>query len=114
MARSDEQDLRQRVTELEKSYTFFNSHIRQLESLLSQNLKTGKDNAKALLKIESTYTRLEKYVHSLEEYCLELDMGSRRKHLILTGVVETEKEKRVLARIINVLLMRLHLRFYLT
>lgn len=94
MARQGDQDLRQRVIELEKSYTFFNTHFRQLESLLSQSLKTGKDNAKALLKIESAYSRLEKYVHSLEEYCLELDMGSRRKHLILTGVTETENEKK--------------------
>lgn len=93
MARSEEPDLRHRVTELEKSYTFFNTHIRQLEMLLSQNLKSSKDNAKALFKIESSYNHLEKYVHSLEDYCLELDMGLRRKHLILTGVTETEKEK---------------------
>lgn len=93
MSRSDSPDIRQRVVKLEKSYTFFNSHIRQLESLLSQCLKTSKDNAKALSKIESAHAKLEKYTHSLEEYCLELDAGTHKKHLILTGVAETDKER---------------------
>lgn len=92
MSRPDNPDLKQRVIELEKSYSFFNSHIRQLESLLSQCLKTGKENAKALVKIESAHLRLEKYTHSLEEYCLELDAGTRKKHLIHTGVAESDKE----------------------
>lgn len=92
MSRSDNPDLKQRVIELEKSYSFFNSHIRRLENLLSQCLKTGKENAKALVKIEAAHFTLEKYTHSLEEYCLELDAGTRKKHLILTGVPESDKE----------------------
>lgn len=46
---------------------------------MSQCLKTGKDNAKALSKNDTVHARLEKYTHSLEEYCLELDASTRKK-----------------------------------
>lgn len=81
-----------RVSELEETTSFQGSHIAQLQSQISKCLATEKNTATVLTKLEHEYFVLTNYTKSLEEYCLEIDVGLRKKHLILTGIPESDEE----------------------
>lgn len=46
----------------------------------------------ALARLEYDHSLLSNYTKSLEEYCLEIDLGQRKKHLILTGIPKSPDE----------------------
>lgn len=87
-----------RVSELEKNIEYYTGHVTLLEKQISRCIQNEKNTATALVRLESNYTSLCNYTKSLEDYCLELDLGSRKKHLLLTGIPETEEEDRGAAR----------------
>lgn len=43
-------------------------------------------------QLEKRYNELYSYTCYLEDYCLEIDVNSRKSHVILTGVQEEETE----------------------
>lgn len=64
----------------------------QLQTQMTKCLATEKRTASILSKLEHDHFVLSNYTRSLEEYCLEIDVGQRKKHLILTGIPETNEE----------------------
>lgn len=84
--------LADRVAEHEQASNFQASHIEQLQTQISRCLTTEKNTALILAKLEYEHSVLTNYTRSLEEYCLEIDVGQRKKHLILTGIPETNEE----------------------
>lgn len=84
--------LARRVSDLEQSLQFQNSHVKQLETQMAKCLETEKHTATALARLEYDHSLLSNYTKSLEEYCLEIDLGLRKKHLILTGIPESPEE----------------------
>lgn len=84
--------LASRVSELEQTTNFQGSHIEQLQTQISRCLTIEKNTATVLAKLEHEHSVLSNYTRSLEEYCLELDVGLRKKHLILTGILESDEE----------------------
>lgn len=59
---------------------------------MAKCLETEKCTAAALARLEYDHTLLTNYAKSLEEYCLEIHLGLRKKHLILTGIPESPEE----------------------
>lgn len=55
-------------------------------------LETEKRTAAALARLEYDHSLLGNYAKSLKEYCLEIDLGYRKKHRILTGIPELPEE----------------------
>lgn len=66
--------------------------VKNQEKQIAQCIKNERDTASALLRLQRDYNELSKYTHSLEEYCLDLVVNLRKKHLILTGIDETPAE----------------------
>lgn len=82
------------ITELKKSLNFLHDHVQSQDKQISQCLKNEKETSSLLLKLQRDHSDLVKYTCFLEEYCLDLDTKSRKKHLILTGVAETQEENK--------------------
>lgn len=88
-------ELVNKVSDLEHSLNYLHDHVKSQDSHISQCLKNEKETAAMLLKLQRDHSDLVKYTSTLEEYCLELDIKSRKKHLILTGIEETQAESRL-------------------
>lgn len=86
-------DLIQKVSDLEKSLSRLHDHVRSQDKHISQCLKNERETASLLLKLQRDHSDLVKYASSLEEYCLELDVKSRKKHIILTNIEESPAER---------------------
>lgn len=84
--------LTRRVSDLEQSMQFQSSHVKELETQMSKCLETEKRTAAALARLEYDHSLLTNYAKSLKEYCLEIDLGLRKKHLILTSIPESPEE----------------------
>lgn len=84
--------LARRVSELEQSLQFQSAQVKQLETQMLKWIDTEKRTASALARLKFEHSSLNNYAKSLEEYCLEIDMGLRKKHLILTGIPESPEE----------------------
>lgn len=82
------------VSEIKQSLNQLREHSRLQDKQIAQCLKNERETAALLLKLQRDHSDLVKYTGSLEEYCLELDTKSRKKHLILTGVTETPAESK--------------------
>lgn len=83
------------VLEIKQSLNQLREHVRLQDKHIAQCLKNEKGTAALLLKLQRDHSDLVKYTGSLEEYCLELDAKSRKKHLVLTGVPETAAENKL-------------------
>lgn len=90
---SPQTDLTNRVGDLERSLSYLHDHVKSQDKHISKCIKNEKETAALLLKLQRDHSDLVKYMGVLEEYCLELDVKSRKRHLILTGIEETEAEK---------------------
>lgn len=86
--------LSSRISDLEKNIEYYTGHVTLLEKQISKCIQNERSTVTALVRLESNYVSLCNYSNSLEDYCLELDIGSRKKHLMLTGIPETEEESR--------------------
>lgn len=86
-------DLAYKVSDLEKSLNRLHEHVRSQDKHIAQCLKNEKETAALLLKLQRDHSDLVKYASSLEEYCLELDVKSRKKHIILTNIEESPAER---------------------
>lgn len=85
-------ELVSKVSELEKSLNYLHEHVKSQDKHISQCLQNEKETAALLLKLQRDHSDLVKYTGTLEEYCLELDIKCRKKHLILTGIEESQAE----------------------
>lgn len=83
-----------RTSDIEKALEFCTKHVAQLEKQIYKCIKNECNTATALVRLEANYASLHNYTKSLEDYCLELDIGLRKKHLLITGIPETESENR--------------------
>lgn len=91
---TDPANLVSEITELKKSLSYLHDHVRAQDKKLSQCLKNEKDTSSLILKLQRDHSDLVKYTYFLEEYCLDLDTKSRKKHLVLTGIAETPEENK--------------------
>lgn len=83
-----------RILDLEKALGYHTEHVVNLEKQITKCIQNERNTASALTRLESNYVSLHNYTKSLEDYCLELDLGTQKKHLLLTGIPETEAESR--------------------
>lgn len=81
-----------RIADLEQSVDFLSSHIKQLQSQMQSCLTNEKRTHESISRLELGQRRLIHYTRTLEDYCLELDVSLRKKHLIVTGVPEDPSE----------------------
>lgn len=86
--------LSSRISDLEKALEYYTGHVMQLEKHISKCIHNKRGTASALVKLESEHASLCNYTKSLENYCLELDVGLHKKHLLLTEIPQTEEENR--------------------
>lgn len=70
-----------------------NAHVKKLEEQVNICLNNDRVTAAVLARLEAGQKRLLNYTRTLEDYCLELDMSVRKKHLILTGIPEDASEQ---------------------
>lgn len=84
--------LSSKVCGIEKSIESLRDHVKKQDKQITLCLQNERDTAAALLNLQKDYNDLLKYASSLEEYCLDLDVNLRKKHLILTGIDETPAE----------------------
>lgn len=81
-----------KVCGLEKSLNSLRDHVKSQDKQIAQCLQSERETAAALIKLQRDYNELSKYTLSLEEYCLDLDVNIRKRHLILTGIEESPAE----------------------
>lgn len=81
-----------RIADLEQSVEYLSSHIKQLETQIQTCVKNDKRTCESIFKLELGQRRLFHYTRTLEDYCLELDVTLRKKHLIITGIAEDPSE----------------------
>lgn len=91
---TDTGNLASEVMDMKKSLNILNEQVRMQSKQISQCIKNEKETAGMLLKLQRDHSDLVKYTSFLEEYCLDLDTKSRKKHLILTGIAETQAENK--------------------
>lgn len=82
-----------RISDLESLVEYLHSHIKQLESQLNQCVTSGRQTQSTVSKLEYGQQRLLNYTRTLEDYCLELDVSIRKRHMILTGIPEDPSEE---------------------
>lgn len=77
---------------MESSIEYLHNHIRHLETQVATCVKNDKITAAILSRLETGQKRLLNYTRTLEDYCLELDVLLRKKHLIVSGIPEDPTE----------------------
>lgn len=91
---ADPGNLTSEMSEMKKSLNYLNEQVKIQGKQIAQCLKNEKDTAALLLKLQRDHSELVNYTGFLEEYCLDLDTKSRKKHLILTGIPEYQSENK--------------------
>lgn len=91
---NDQVSLSNKLAGMQLSIEQLQSYVREQDKQIAQCIKHDKSTATLLVKLQRDYCDLSKYTESLEEYCLELDVNIRKRHIILTGVPETVAENR--------------------
>lgn len=81
------------MTETAKAIEELNAHIKKLEAQVNICLNNDRVTAAVLARLEAGQKRLLNYTKTLDDYCLEVDMSVRKKHLILTGIPEEASEQ---------------------
>lgn len=81
-----------KVCGIEKSINSLREQVKRQEKQIAQCIKNERDTAAALYKLQKDYNELARYTLTLEDYCLDLDVNMRKRHLILTGVEESVAE----------------------
>lgn len=84
--------LSMRISELEKNVEYYNGHVSRLEKQISKCIQNERNTATALVRLESNYVALCNYSKSQEDYCLELDVGSR-KNIYCSQVSQRSRRK---------------------
>lgn len=90
-----------RVCGLENSVDTLRDLVKSQAKQIEKCIKNERDTATALLKLQRDYNDLFKYANSLEEYCLDLDVNLRKRHLVLTGIEETAGEVTGRTRVVD-------------
>lgn len=85
-----------KLSEMGNAIDLLNQHIKKLESQVNTCLNNDKITASILARLEAGQKRLLNYTRTLEDYCLELDVTIKKKHIILTGVPEDVSEQKSL------------------
>lgn len=80
------------LEELRSSLDFAHSNITLLRDQMRANAKFQAQQAASINKLQDAYSELMDYTSDLEEYVLSLDINSRKKNLIITGVNEVPNE----------------------
>lgn len=80
------------IQDLKLSLEFAHSNINLLQDQLKANAEFQKQQATSIDKLQDAYSELMDYTSDLEEYVLYLDINSRKKNLIVTGVNEVPNE----------------------
>lgn len=81
-----------KVLGIEKLLDSLREQVKRQDKQIAQCIKNERDSAAALFQLKKDYFELSKYTTSLEDYCLDLDVNIRKRHLILTGIEETPAE----------------------
>lgn len=85
-------DIASRFTNYENALENLSTHVKKLDSQLAECISYSKQTAASLHKLQREHTSLACYTEKLETYCLEVDSNSRKKHLVITGVLEENCE----------------------
>lgn len=89
MMYTDIPTLSNKVSGIEKSLDSLPELVKNQEKQIVQCQKNERDMAAMLFKLQKYYNDLSMYTQCLEDYCLDLDVNLRKKHLIMTGIKET-------------------------
>lgn len=82
-----------KIPEMASAIDSLKTQIKNLESQITICWNNDKVTESVLARLEAGQKRLLNYTRTLEEYCLELDVTIRKKHLILTGIPEDISEQ---------------------
>lgn len=84
-----------KISEMGNAIDLLNQQVKKLELQVNTCMNNDKIAASILARGEAGQKRcLLNYTRTLEDYCLELDVSMRKKHIILTGVAEDVSEQK--------------------